>query len=180
MLPGDRVHREARRAASNCCQSTKRSLLDYLDYIMETYLESVTDPVAKRRLVRVLQILKKRVHNDLSMLNSQTAAILELVQAGGNIPPFGHEDGAPMAPPSTDEPEAATGLVVQPGPGGVAELVPVSALEQAGRLTADGGVIPESTSPPHQRIYATLQTGAGVYPIETVTAFNGPRVRVSR
>ena len=58
----------------------KRSLLDFIDAIENTYGDS--------RLKEVLGRVKGRVHNDLSQCTLNLGILLATIQSGGDIKPF--------------------------------------------------------------------------------------------
>ena len=88
------THTAARQAVRNCCNHAKRELLDYADYQKRTILRHL-HPDARTHLDTTLEMLKKRVHNDLSLLTNQVYAILEIYRNGGEIPPFGRDEAEP-------------------------------------------------------------------------------------
>lgn len=121
MIPSDRLEREAKRAAFNSCQSLKRSLLDYVEYTVSMHVETLPVGPTKTRAERLMRVLAKRIHNDVSTLSAQMYCIIEILKSGGNIPPFGLRE----APDQQEMPEVAeTGLSPTTGPGGMPELMP--------------------------------------------------------
>lgn len=79
----DRLRQEFFRAVSNSVRHAKRSLLDYLDFQAEQL------PSDARNAHQVIEFMKRRIHNDLSIIESQVAAVFEIYCSGGKIPPFG-------------------------------------------------------------------------------------------
>lgn len=95
------THIAARQAIRNCCNHAKRELLDYVDFVKRTILRNL-HPEAQKHVDVTLEMIKKRVHNDLSLVVSQGYAILEIYRNGGAIPPFGRsDDGSVTDPMST-------------------------------------------------------------------------------
>lgn len=83
MEPGkDRNREEFLRALHNCVYHAKRSLLDFADFH-----ESV-----KPELRPLMAFVKKRIHNDVSIIESQMLAAFEIYCNGGVIPPFGRSE----------------------------------------------------------------------------------------
>lgn len=84
-----RLYAEFERALRNSVAHTKRSLLDFADY-QATQLppELAQDP----RLKNLIEFFKRRVHNDVSMIESQVLAAFEICKSGGVIPPFGRSE----------------------------------------------------------------------------------------
>jgi hypothetical protein len=83
---GPKLDVEFERAVRNSMMHARRSLLDFLDF-QRTQL-----PDAQRRDERVgwvFEFLKRRVHNDVSIISDQVLAAFRIYQAGGEIPPFG-------------------------------------------------------------------------------------------
>lgn len=84
-----RVRLEFLRAVHNSVQHAKRGLLDFLDYQWE-----LTPPAQKadQNVRSMFEFLKKRIHNDVSMVESQVLAAFEIYTNGGTIPPFGRTE----------------------------------------------------------------------------------------
>ena len=57
------------------------SLLDYADIIKKT---SKSDEVKE-----VIELMKKRIHNDVGQFHAMASNIVVLAKSGGEIPPFG-------------------------------------------------------------------------------------------
>lgn len=77
------------RAVKNIVKHAKRSLLDVVDVVKST---RVPDPKTDPQIHAALDMIIKRVHNDVSVIESQLLSIFAIHQAGGVIPPFGRTE----------------------------------------------------------------------------------------
>lgn len=84
-----RLHTEFVRAVRNSVAHAKRSLLDFVDFQRETLPAELQDDPRVRSL---FEFFKRRVHNDVSMIESQVLAAFEICRSGGEIPPFGRTE----------------------------------------------------------------------------------------
>jgi len=82
----ERLKTEFVRAVRNSVQHAKRSLLDFMDF-QRTQLseETMKDP----RIQAVFEFMKRRIHNDVSVIEHQAVAAFEIYASGGFIPAFG-------------------------------------------------------------------------------------------
>ena len=63
----------------------KRSLLDFIDY-----QHGLMPEEDRQRLENMFEILKRRVHNEMTMMEQSTLSGIRLFLSGGVIPPFGN------------------------------------------------------------------------------------------
>lgn len=75
-----RVRAHFDQAIDNIVQHCKRSLLD----TVASVLPPGDSPVAG--------MLRKRIHNDVTIIYSQVMASFQIVESGGVVPPFGQRD----------------------------------------------------------------------------------------
>lgn len=115
-----------RRAVKGSASFTKRSMLDFVDVRVEQLTRrlasmDVRDPVAVvlRDQLETLEILKRRIHNDVSGMAANALAAFEIYVHDGVIPPFGGL-GAEARPPA-DQPRSAGSDRSWP-PGGVTPM----------------------------------------------------------
>lgn len=66
---------------------TKRSLLDMCDY----HLAMLPVENQDQSVIQFVNFIKKRIHNDVSILQSKFLAAFEILENGGEIPPFGRD-----------------------------------------------------------------------------------------
>ena len=88
-VKADRVRVEFVRALRNSVQHAKRSLLDFMDF-QRTQLpeDTMKDP----RIQAVFEFMKRRIHNDVSVVEHQVMAAFEIYASGGFIPAFGRSE----------------------------------------------------------------------------------------
>jgi hypothetical protein len=71
----------------NHLHSAKRhcllSLLDYVDLLKES----------KKELPVAIELIKKRMHNDIGQFEQTASNLLSLAKSGGEIQPLGEENG---------------------------------------------------------------------------------------
>lgn len=101
----EKLRIKVRLSVMNSVRHSKRSLLDYCDL----FLSQTTTTEGKA----FAESMKRRVHNDVSIIASQVFAILEIFERGGMIPAFGR---TPEEMGNEDEPNRCadclgTGLV---------------------------------------------------------------------
>lgn len=65
----------------------KRSLLDFIDYQF-----ALLPPDEQKKFEKLHEILKRRVHNEISSFENSVLTGLRLWLRGGDIPPFGIPD----------------------------------------------------------------------------------------
>jgi hypothetical protein len=85
----DRNSDEFQRAVRNIVRHTKRSLLDVVDFVKS---QRVPDPENDPAIHAALDMVLKRIHNDVSMVESQVMAAFAIYRGGGTIPPFGRSE----------------------------------------------------------------------------------------
>lgn len=71
-------------AVHNSVRHVKRSLLDFLDIWVAQVPPDVLD-----RTRPLVEMLKRRIHNDVSNIRDQIDAAFEIYKSGGVIPAFG-------------------------------------------------------------------------------------------
>jgi hypothetical protein len=110
----DRVRIEFYRAVDNSTRYSKRSLLDFIDFqrlmVQKWLRKHYPDTAAELDAMfdPLFDFLKKRVHNDVSMIRDQVFAAFQIYLSGGIIPPFGgrapvEDPGVPVEAPSKEE-----------------------------------------------------------------------------
>ena len=80
----ERLDMEFKRALSNSIRHSKRSLLDFVDLQMAVAGDKADEAW--------FSLVKRRIHNDLSIIQDQVMASYEILKSGGIIPPFGRTD----------------------------------------------------------------------------------------
>jgi hypothetical protein len=90
--PSERVDREFGTAVGNVVGHAKRSLLDCIDLVLGPPGARRSN-VSQQEAVAALELMAKRIHNDVSMLLGQVMAAHSIYKSGGVIPPFGATEG---------------------------------------------------------------------------------------
>lgn len=88
-MTDDRNVEEFARAVRNIVRHTKRSLLDVVDFVKS---QRVPDPETDPAIHAALDMVLKRIHNDVSDVESKVMSVFAIYRAGGVIPAFGRTE----------------------------------------------------------------------------------------
>lgn len=102
-MSDQRVRDHFVRGVDNSVRWCKRSLLDLLDLKAADLREMSASPV-RDEMLRLIEMLKRRIHNDVSLVRDQVLAAFEIYTSGGQIPAFGRSEQQLEASRADDRP----------------------------------------------------------------------------